>query len=82
MVDKVQILKTRYCSSCAKASELIEKIKADEGLSFEVEELDITEHSGLVQKYQLMTSPGIIIDGELEFAGRPSEKKLRERLVR
>ena len=35
----------------------------------------------LLQKYQIMTSPGIIIDGKLEFTGVPSEKKLKEKLV-
>ena len=81
MVQNVQILKTPGCSSCAQATVLIKKIKAEEKLKFKIEELDITEHPELLQKYQIMTSPGIVIDGKLEFTGKPSENKLKEKLM-
>ena len=81
MVKKVQVIKTPGCSSCAKATKLLRKIKEDEKLDFRIEELDITQHPDLLQKYQIMTSPGIIIDGKLEFAGIPGEKKLKEKLM-
>ncbi len=81
MVKKVQILKTPGCTSCAKATVMIKKIKEEEKLNFEIEELDITEHPDLLQKYQIMVSPGIVIDGKLEFTGVPSEKKLKGKLV-
>lgn len=81
MVKKVQILKTPNCNSCARATKLIKKIKEENKLKFEVEELDIAEHPDLLQKYQIMTSPGIVIDGKLKFEGMPSEKKLREKLM-
>jgi len=81
MVRKVQILKTPGCGSCSKVTELIMKIREDENLEFEIEELDITGHPELLRKYQIMVPPGIIIDGKLEFTGMPGEKKLRERLA-
>ena len=81
MVRKIQILKTPGCNSCARATVLIKKIKKERNLKFEIEELDITEHPDLLQKYQIMTSPGIVIDGVLVFTGIPSEKKLKERLM-
>jgi glutaredoxin len=81
MVKKVQILKTPGCAACAQATVLVRKIKESEGLDFEIEEVDVTEHPDLLQKYQLMISPGIVVDGVLEFAGMPNEKKLRERLT-
>lgn len=80
MVKKVQILKTLGCGSCAKATKLIKKIKEENKLKFEIEELDITEHPELLQKYQIMVSPGIVIDGKLEFTGMVGEKKLKEKL--
>lgn len=80
MVKKVQILKTPGCSSCAQATTLIKKIKEEEKLKFSIEELDITQHPELLQKYQIMVSPGIVIDGKLEFTGVPSKEKLREKL--
>jgi len=82
MVKKVQILKTPGCSSCGQATLLIKKIKAEENLKFTIQELDITEHPELLQKYQIMTSPGIVIDGKLQFTGKPNEKKLREKLTK
>ena len=80
MAKKVQILKTPGCSSCSKAVELVEKIRREENLDLEIEELDITKHPELLQRHQIMVSPGIIIDGKLEFTGTPGEKKLREKL--
>jgi len=82
MVKKVQILKTPGCSSCAQATTMIKRIKEEEKLKFKIEELDITEHPELLQKYQIMVSPGIVIDGKLEFTGIPSRKKLREKLIK
>jgi glutaredoxin len=80
MVRKVQILKTPGCSSCSKVADLIRKIRKDENLEFEIEELDIARHPELLRKYQIMVSPGIIIDGNLEFTGMPGAKKLRGKL--
>ena len=81
MVKKIQILKTPGCNSCAQATVLIKKIRKEENLKFEIEELDITKHPDLLQKYQIMTSPGIVIDGELVFTGIPNGKKLKEKLL-
>lgn len=81
MAKKVQILKSVGCASCAQATTLIKKIKEEEKLKFEIEEIDIIEHPEMLQKYHIMTSPGIVIDGKLAFEGMPSEKKLRERLL-
>ncbi len=81
MVKKVQILKTPGCGSCAKATDLIMKIKKDRYLEFEIEELDLTKHPELLLKHQIMVSPGIIIDGKLEFTGIPDKKKLKEKLT-
>ena len=81
MAKKVQILKTPGCSSCSKATELVVKIREDENLNFDIEELDITQHLDLLQKHQIMVSPGIIIDGKLEFTGIPDKKKLKDKLT-
>ncbi len=81
MVKNVKILKTPVCSSCSHAAKLIKKIKDAEELLFEIEEFDITENPELLQKYPMMVSPGIVIDGKLEFAGMPSEKKLKKKLI-
>lgn len=81
MVKKVQVLKTPGCSSCAQATKLVKKIKQEENLKFKLEEIDITEQPELVEKYQIMVSPGIVIDGKLAFSGVPNEKELKKKLT-
>jgi glutaredoxin len=71
---KVQILTTPTCSSCATVEKMLDKM----GVEYEV--LDITKHPDMLQKYPIMTAPGIVIDGKLEFSGVPKEKKLAEKV--
>jgi glutaredoxin len=80
MVKKILILDTPGCSSCKYAEELIERIKKEGNIKIDVEVKDITKHPELLQKYQIMSAPGIVIDGELKFTGKPSEKELRKAL--
>lgn len=80
MVKKVQILKTPGCSSCAQATVLINKIKKEGNLKITVKEIDITKNTDILRKYPIMSSPGIVIDGKLEFVGVPSEKELKRKL--
>ena len=80
MVKKVLILDTPGCDSCKWAEEAIARIKKEEKLHFDVEVKDITKNPGILQKYPVMSAPGIVIDGKLEFTGRPSEKDLRKAL--
>ena len=56
--------------------------KLENKLKFKIEEIDISKHPDLLQKYQIMVSPGIVIDGKLEFTGKPSEKRLKEKLLK
>ena len=80
MVKKVLILDTPGCVSCKYAEELIARIKKEENLHFDIEVKDITKHPEVLQKYQIMSSPGIVIDGKLEFTGKPKEDELRKKL--
>lgn len=80
MAKKVLILDTPGCASCKYAEELIAKIKKEKKLDLKVEVKDITKHPEYLQKYPIMSAPGIVIDGELKFTGKPSEKELREAL--
>ena len=80
MVKKVLILDTPGCASCKYAEELIDRIEKEEKLDLKVEVKDITKHPEYLEKYPVMSAPGIVIDGKLVFTGRPSEKKLREEL--
>lgn len=80
MVKEVLILKTPGCASCAQATVLINKIKKEGKLKINVKEVDITKNPDVLRKYPIMSSPGIVMDGKLEFVGVPREKELREKL--
>ena len=73
---KVQILTTPTCISCERVEKMLDKM----GVKYKV--IDITKKPELLQKYQVMTAPGIVIDGKLEFTGVPSEEKLRKKLFK
>lgn len=69
------------CPTCAKVKKIIEEIKPNfPELKFE--EIDITSEQGqkMVQKYSIMSSPGIMIDGELFSTGGVNKEKLIKKL--
>ena len=71
---KVQILTTPECSSCKKVEEMLDRMK----VKYQV--IDVTKRPEILQKYPIMTAPGIVINGKLEFSGVPGEKELRKKL--
>jgi len=71
---KVQILKTPNCASCAVVGKILDK------LNVKYEEIDITENPEILEKYPIMASPGVVIDGKLEFVGGATEDQLRKKL--
>jgi hypothetical protein len=40
----------------------------------------VTEQPEIVQKYPIMSAPGIVIDDKLEFTGVPGREELKEKL--
>ncbi len=73
---KVQILTTSGCTSCARVEKMLDKMK----VKYKI--IDITKNPQILQKYQIMTAPGIVINGKLEFSGVPKEEELRAKLKR
>jgi len=71
---KVQILTTPSCSSCVAVEKMLDRM----GVEYEL--IDVTEHPEILQKYPIMTAPGIVIDGKLEFVGVPREQELARKL--
>jgi len=63
----VQILSTPDCAGCA----IVEKMLDDMSVPYEI--IDITKTPDILQKYPIMTAPGIVIDGKLEFTGVPKK---------
>ena len=76
---KIDFLSMPGCQHCADVREVLKKVGTDyPGL--EIEEHDVTKEPEIVQKYMLMSAPGIVVDGKLEFTGGVEESKLRARL--
>ncbi|MBT4539344.1 thioredoxin family protein [Candidatus Woesearchaeota archaeon] len=71
---KVQILTTPGCSSCVRVEKMLDEIK----VKYEI--IDITKNPGILQKYQVMSAPGIVINGKLEFTGVPSKNELERKI--
>lgn len=76
---KIELLTMPGCGHCAAAKETVDKIKID-FQEMEVEIIDVTENPEVSQKYMLMSAPGIVINGKLEFTGGVREEELRKRL--
>ncbi|MBC8500382.1 MAG: thioredoxin family protein [Nanoarchaeota archaeon] len=73
-MTKVQILTTPGCGNCARVERMLDEMK----VKYEV--IDIAKNPAILQKYQVMTSPGIVINEKLEFTGVPREEELRAKL--
>lgn len=71
---KVEILTTPGCSSCVKVEKMLDEMK----VKYKI--IDMLKNPELLQKYQVMTAPGIIINGKLEFSGVPSKKDLEKKV--
>lgn len=76
---KVELLTMPGCTHCAAAKKTIEKIKGDFP-EMSVEIIDVTENPEAAQKYMLMSAPGIVINGKLEFTGGITEEAIKKRL--
>lgn len=48
----------------------------------EVEEVDIFDHPEIALAHRVLTTPALLIDGQLAFTGRVPEAALRQRLGR
>lgn len=78
-MTEVLVLSTPGCTHCAAAKKILEKLKKEiKGLI--VKEIDITKDPSILQKYPVMSAPGIVINGKLEFTGGVSEAQLRKKL--
>ena len=78
---KIQFLTMPGCHNCELAKKILDEIMPDFP-SMEIEEIDMMTPKGqeLVQKYGVMSSPGIIINDELFSTGGVNKEKLIEKL--
>lgn len=64
------------CAKCKTTYTLVEKVIKENGLDVELTKVDdIME----MMSYNIMTTPAIVVDGEVKIKGRvPSEREIEE----
>lgn len=82
MKIKIQEVSTPGCTHCKAARELLEKEIKKQFPNVEMEFIDMMTEKGmeLVQKYGIMASPGIIVNGELFSTGGLDKNKLIDKI--
>ena len=70
------------CSHCARAKEILENEIKPEFPDAKIEYIDMMSEKGqkMVQDYSIMSSPGIIVNGELFSMGGLNKDKLIEKI--
>lgn len=71
---KVEILTTPNCGGCSR----VEKMLDEMGIKYRV--IDVTKNPEILRKHAMMTAPGVVINGKLEFSGVPSKKELEKKV--
>ncbi|SDH77633.1 Glutaredoxin [Pseudomonas benzenivorans] len=78
MID-ILFITVPNCVQCAKAKRVIEKVQPDFP-DLKVEYIDVTQHPEILQQYQVLSAPGIVINGKLQYTGGLDETAFREQL--
>ncbi len=79
---KIQELSTPGCSHCAAAKKILKNEIKPNFPNVEIEYIDMLSEEGqkMVQQYGIMSSPGIIVNGELFSVGGLDKDKLIEKI--
>lgn len=74
----VEILTSPQCSGCTTAKRMFEAHQDEAEGGLEITERDVTKEPQLIQKYDIRSTPAIVIDGELVHRGVPEEKQVKD----
>ena len=79
---KIQEVSAPGCVNCAKAKKILEgEIKSEfPNVEFEYIEMMSDQGQKMIQEYGIMSSPGIIVNGELFSVGGLNKDKLIEKI--
>ena len=79
---KIQELSAPGCSHCASAKKILEEEIKPQFPEVEVEYVDMMSEQGqkMVQQYGIMSSPGIVVNGDLFSVGGLNKNKLVEKI--
>ncbi|MBS3060482.1 MAG: thioredoxin family protein [DPANN group archaeon] len=78
--NTILIIKTPGCGHCEEVMEIIDKKIKPDFPDLDVEVIDVTQKPEYLQKYPVMSAPGIVINGKLEFQGVATEQQIRSKL--
>ncbi len=78
----IQEISSPGCSHCAQAKKLLEEEIKPQFQDVEVRYVDMLSEEGqkMVQEYGIMSSPGIVVNGELFSVGGLDKNKLITRI--
>ena len=76
---KIEIMGTG-CAKCIKLEELVNEVVKDSGVSAEISKVkDIKQ----IMAYGVMTTPGLVIDGQVKIAGKmPTPDQIKNWLTK
>lgn len=79
----VQLVTAPGCSQCIEVKEAIRRAlgQLDGEYPIELTELNLPDHPELTDRYEIWSTPALIINDEVAFNGRVEEKALREKLA-
>jgi len=79
---KIQELSTQGCSHCKEARKILEQEIKSQFPNVEMEFMDMMTEQGqkMVQQYGIMSSPGIIVNGELFSMGGLDKERLIKKI--
>ena len=78
---KMEVLTTSLgCAKCHRAMGIINSVVKKYRGKIKVVETDIMKHPDKLLKFNVMTTPAIIINGKLAFEGTPNEKTLSKKI--
>ena len=77
---KVTLIRPQGCSHCVAVKATLEKMKKDYP-ELTIEEIDMTTPEGqaLVQKYNILSSPGILVNDEFFAFGGATEEQFKKK---
>ena len=78
---RMQIVTSPGCECCEDIKTYIKDVQKDfPNLEVEIIDMITPEGQEMVQKHNILSAPGIIINEKLEFMGETKEEDLREKL--
>ena len=77
---KVEILGSSGCSTCERLKQDVKRIVKDMGKENEIDVVKVEEPAKFAS-YGVMSTPALVVDGEVRFKGTvPSNDEIREAL--